>query len=138
MACRKRYDERIERITLSLVCDEEASSISREIVRVRRDAKQENFGTNGEVVRVEILSRIDMMDRLLKSRELSKVQGISQETGKADRVRDDRELCPVCLGLLKEPGQVRIKTRCGHKFHFRCLRDWSVEKRTCPLCREEL
>jgi hypothetical protein len=63
------------------------------------------------------------------------------------------EECVVCLEKLgKEPvilareGQVGdqedlqtfFKTKCGHRFHRKCLLDWMAEKHQCPVCRRSL
>mmetsp|Transcript_33283 Transcript_33283/g.97015 ORF Transcript_33283/g.97015 Transcript_33283/m.97015 type:complete len:229 (+) Transcript_33283:2-688(+) len=44
--------------------------------------------------------------------------------------------CAVCLARFR-PGELQKVTRCGHRFHLRCLRSWLVGhlKGHCPMCR---
>ena len=40
--------------------------------------------------------------------------------------------CPICL----EKCESYIKLKCDHKFHFKCIKDWSQSSTKCPLCRK--
>ncbi len=46
------------------------------------------------------------------------------------------EDCCICLETLKDNGHIGM-LRCGHKFHARCIKTWTNEHNTCPLCRQE-
>lgn len=46
------------------------------------------------------------------------------------------EECCICLETLKDNGHIGM-LRCGHKFHARCIKTWTNEHNTCPLCRQE-
>ncbi len=46
------------------------------------------------------------------------------------------EECCICLETLKDNGHIGM-LRCGHKFHARCIKTWTSEHNTCPLCRQE-
>jgi hypothetical protein len=42
--------------------------------------------------------------------------------------------CPICLGAMLN--QRLTKTlRCGHKFHRKCIDQWTATNKSCPLCR---
>lgn len=40
--------------------------------------------------------------------------------------------CPICLETMKEPKA----NSCGHTFCSGCHESWSLENRSCPLCRQ--
>ena len=46
------------------------------------------------------------------------------------------EDCCICLETLKDNGHIGV-LKCGHKFHARCIKTWTNEHTTCPLCRCE-
>ena len=46
------------------------------------------------------------------------------------------EDCCICLETLKDNGHIGM-LKCGHKFHARCIKTWTTENSTCPLCRCE-
>ena len=27
---------------------------------------------------------------------------------------------------------------CGHRFHFRCISQWMLREKICPMCREKM
>ncbi|KAL4001733.1 Ring finger domain family protein [Acanthocheilonema viteae] len=43
-------------------------------------------------------------------------------------------LCAICLE--KMPMKSISALRCGHLFHFRCIKYWLTEQETCPECRK--
>lgn len=47
---------------------------------------------------------------------------------------DDCSICLADLGDRTLPGIVILS--CGHAYHERCIGDWSVKSRECPMCRE--
>lgn len=47
------------------------------------------------------------------------------------RVESDEE-CSICLSKTNKP---KCKTKCGHYFHIRCLKEWLKTNVKCPLCR---
>jgi hypothetical protein len=53
------------------------------------------------------------------------------------RVIDVEGQCPICL-VEMEVGVEVVRTPCGHLFHTECLRRWSRENMTCPVCRAGL
>ena len=46
------------------------------------------------------------------------------------------EECSICLETMKDNGHLGVLS-CGHKFHARCIKTWTNEHNTCPLCRRE-
>ncbi len=49
-------------------------------------------------------------------------------------LNDKKNICPICLSSLS----IR-KARpsiCKHIFCFNCIKIWSKEKKSCPLCRK--
>lgn len=61
-----------------------------------------------------------------------------------------KEDCPICFEILSTPlpksttspkgssKTVLQITKCGHIFHRRCLRTWTKQAPTCPMCRAVL
>ena len=47
---------------------------------------------------------------------------------------DPEKICSICL---EEIGETECKLKCGHGFHFNCIREWAYVKRknNCPECR---
>ncbi|EJW86981.1 hypothetical protein WUBG_02108 [Wuchereria bancrofti] len=43
-------------------------------------------------------------------------------------------ICTICLE--KMPMRDISALRCGHLFHFRCIKYWLTEQETCPECRK--
>lgn len=41
--------------------------------------------------------------------------------------------CPICLDRFEN---VASLDRCGHRFCFRCVQEWSKNKAECPLCKQ--
>ena len=44
--------------------------------------------------------------------------------------------CSICTELL-DFYEV-TKTKCCHEFHLKCLIDWKVKSKNCPICRSIL
>ena len=51
---------------------------------------------------------------------------------------DESCMCNICLEGIKTD-QAMIRTKCGHKFHQKCLKKWKrshhTMSNTCPVCR---
>ena len=43
--------------------------------------------------------------------------------------------CVICLDANKID---LITTKCGHKFHRKCITEWCKYNQTCPLCRSSI
>ena len=50
-------------------------------------------------------------------------------------VEDTR--CAICLGIMKHNDPITI-TKCKHKFHSACLKEWLTRSKSCPICREPI
>ena len=44
--------------------------------------------------------------------------------------------CSICLHNIKSNNL--IETKCKHKFHKYCLKEWLKTNNTCPICREPI
>ena len=44
------------------------------------------------------------------------------------------EECPICYGTMLYPRLTKT-LRCGHKFHRKCIDQWTATNSSCPLCR---
>ena len=42
--------------------------------------------------------------------------------------------CIICLENMTSSIK---KTKCNHRFHKKCIKNWTNEKNTCPLCRTD-
>lgn len=50
--------------------------------------------------------------------------------------RNSMEGCAICLENFD--GTLRaIVLQCSHRFHGRCIREWMMANRRCPVCRSE-
>jgi hypothetical protein len=51
------------------------------------------------------------------------------------------ECCPICRDNYEEASRT-IMLRCGHDFHFKCIKKWkfglNIEENTCPICRAQI
>ena len=49
--------------------------------------------------------------------------------------------CSICHELI-QADQTMTRTKCGHFFHYRCLKKWKRSRQamshTCPECRTEI
>jgi len=45
--------------------------------------------------------------------------------------------CPICLDE-KKNGEQWTKLNCEHDFHYYCIKEWSANNRTCPICRNTI
>ncbi|XP_066469373.1 E3 ubiquitin-protein ligase Topors [Tiliqua scincoides] len=55
----------------------------------------------------------------------------SHQTLPVDASPDSK--CPICLDRFEN---VASLDRCGHRFCFRCVQEWSKNKAECPLCKQ--
>jgi hypothetical protein len=42
--------------------------------------------------------------------------------------------CVICLKSKRFYQDIR-ELKCGHRFHLKCIYNWSHLKKSCPLCR---
>jgi len=54
---------------------------------------------------------------------------------KINKTKEDCPECSICLEIIKKNGK---KTKCGHHFHKKCIRQWRRIKHNCPNCRAHL
>jgi len=47
------------------------------------------------------------------------------------------EECPICYGTMLYPRLTKT-LRCGHKFHRKCIDQWTTTNSSCPLCRTSI
>jgi hypothetical protein len=47
------------------------------------------------------------------------------------------EECPICYGTMLYPRLTKT-LRCGHKFHRKCIDQWTATNSRCPLCRTSI
>jgi hypothetical protein len=52
----------------------------------------------------------------------------------------DNDTCSICLDELysNENQDEIIQIKCNHMFHKKCLDEWILQKKICPLCKVEL
>lgn len=47
--------------------------------------------------------------------------------------------CCICLDDLNANKQTKkVVTKCGHHFHYKCLRSWIYNDNVCPICRASI
>ena len=47
------------------------------------------------------------------------------------------EECSICLGAMLNPRHTKT-LRCGHKFHRKCIEQWTATNPSCPSCRRSI
>ncbi len=76
-----------------------------------------------------------------KSNELSKHYRLIAMLKKEIPITIYYESCSICLELIVEVSDEEPRsciTKCGHIFHYECLKKWFREKKQCPNCRADL
>ena len=76
-----------------------------------------------------------------KSNELSKRYRLTAALKNEIPVTIYYENCSICLELILEIWNTEPKacvTKCGHIFHYNCLKKWFIEMKECPNCRADL
>lgn len=46
------------------------------------------------------------------------------------------DTCAICVGEFEIDEEVLEHPICRHTYHWECLHEWLVTKRSCPICRE--
>ncbi|GJN07030.1 hypothetical protein PR202_ga24819 [Eleusine coracana subsp. coracana] len=52
--------------------------------------------------------------------------------------REERDGCAICLQGLQVGHKFRMMPCCCHAFHERCIFEWLLINRVCPICRSPL
>jgi len=60
---------------------------------------------------------------------------LPEKNGRTIALKGDGE-CPICLMKIKV-GERMTYLACCHKYHTRCIDDWSETKKACPVCRTD-
>lgn len=47
------------------------------------------------------------------------------------------EECPICLEKMDDE-TLRVKLKCDHVYHVRCLKKWVSSSKSCPVCRADI
>jgi hypothetical protein len=59
----------------------------------------------------------------------------------------EKEECSICFGYFEQSGgpetewqAIAVVLKCSgkHKYHLKCLEEWTVYKTMCPMCRQEI
>jgi len=50
-------------------------------------------------------------------------------------VKDHELECCICLDVIKSRLELRT-LRCFHQYHKKCIENWSLRQRKCPICRK--
>lgn len=56
---------------------------------------------------------------------------------KAERLGDQRSICPICLQQI-EAAEVVRQPPCSHVYHSTCIDSWALKNLSCPVCRADL
>jgi len=70
---------------------------------------------------------------LVKKPEISLRE--SQNWGKQSCLPENE--CPICLCEIKKSDNVRF-LQCFHKYHDKCISDWSKKQNVCPICQTRI
>ena len=58
--------------------------------------------------------------------------------GKYKKIKKDDPLinneCIICLDKYKQ-NEYKRDLKCNHSFHKDCLKEWTKDNNTCPICR---
>nr|XP_034913173.1 probable E3 ubiquitin-protein ligase HIP1 [Populus alba] len=52
-----------------------------------------------------------------------------------DESDSEDEPCCICQEAYADEDDLG-KLKCGHDFHFNCIKRWLVEKNNCPICKK--
>lgn len=64
-----------------------------------------------------------------------KLNGLDDATKEQLKIHKDQDgVCPICLKFMSS---AKI-TRCGHYFHYSCLRKLLLGTTSCPMCRRKI
>jgi len=61
---------------------------------------------------------------------------ITEERRKKHKIYDSN--CSICLELIENGELLRRIKPCKHTFHDKCLKDWLLQKESCPNCNFDL
>jgi SNF2 family DNA or RNA helicase len=80
----------------------------------------------------------DVMTRLKKTAENTKYTDCkmsdSDSSDSDDSDADEKETCAVCMGSIK--GHDLGVTKCGHIFHYNCVKPFVEKQLKCPICQK--
>ncbi|RDX86982.1 putative E3 ubiquitin-protein ligase HIP1, partial [Mucuna pruriens] len=48
---------------------------------------------------------------------------------------EDREKCIICMEEYEDGDEIGKLDLCVHKFHIQCVKEWLMNKNTCPICK---
>lgn len=54
------------------------------------------------------------------------------------REKSKKTQCMVCLKEFDGYDFSFKKLKCGHKFHMKCINEWTIHSKSCPICRKEI
>jgi len=98
--------------------------------------------------RTKVVTHIQKTFRKRKRRtqalaELSKLNSKRRATRRIQKkfrkalANPNLEECPICYGTMLYPRLTKT-IRCGHKFHRKCIEQWTATNSSCPLCRTSI
>ncbi|XP_071849331.1 RING finger protein 215-like isoform X2 [Apostichopus japonicus] len=78
----------------------------------------------------------DSLQRLAKL-SVSKMPTRKYKKKKGSLTSQESDNCAICLDEFSK-GQVIRMLPCDHHFHCKCVDDWLIKRRTCPLCKMDI
>ncbi len=54
-----------------------------------------------------------------------------------EKLSDDKKNCIICLEDFKNREEI-VTLPCTHIFHTKCIKDWLIEEKSCPICKFEI
>jgi hypothetical protein len=104
------------------------------------------FKCNNELSRRQILIGVDyqgnhlVIERIDYLSRHNTMNYAREDFEKPYDMMDNNEPEKMCSICLEEIGETECKLKCGHGFHFNCIREWAYveRKNNCPECRETI
>jgi len=54
-----------------------------------------------------------------------------------DEIHNEEKECSICLSEFEKDSKVSLIS-CNHLFHNECIKEWSMYKQNCPICRKKI
>ncbi len=55
-----------------------------------------------------------------------------------DIINEEEEVCAICYDTINNKTKYLTKLECNHTYHTKCIDDWVVLKKVCPLCMQPI
>jgi hypothetical protein len=88
---------------------------------------------------LQLEDKLGKVSRGLTEEQIKKLQTVTYMGGAVARGydADSDNLCTICFSEFTK-GEKINKLQCNHLFHLECIKNWLLQEKKCPVCKEEL